>query len=586
LLPLTGSASSSAAAQNTPTATTASSSSVICGKGSAAEDCRALRRRLRQKKSVLHILCWSAHALLLHVSSFFDATSAFANVTDAQRRVVFEFLRQHFVKTFVADSLRSAAFQRRSYRDRRATARAAFAELQPQARADIMEALLCDGTMPGHMRVAAERLSAEWTAATPLVRDTAGVRRQSLLLTWNGPWGVLRGTSVPPPGTDLNVAVEQLRQHVAVQRLWSEALQLSERASRALRLDKYAVSLEVCTQSFHDGTLRVHAHALWACNTQLRLRSLGAWRFGGSLPHRCLDGLSARARGRQTHVAVHAGIYYLLAPKRGQLFCHSTVRPFHDFPVSPDWVNTLWATSKLGPEEAVQELVRCKRDVARHVHNVREQVLQERALALQSELAALRSMLASSKSARRHVHEVDEVWLPEQRVPGLRQRFLVLDGPSRLGKTEFAKALCGEGATLELTCTGEDAAEPNLKAFVRGQHKAVLFDECGVQTVLSNRKLFQAPACVLQLAQSRTHCHAYEVCLHGVLLIICSNSWAAQLAALALHDRDWLQQNSVHVRVTEPLWDMGADTGAPGKNDPTASGHVCGATQSLAGCAL
>ena len=123
-----------------------------------------------------------------------------------------------------------------------------------------------------------------------------------------------------------------------------------------------------------------------------------------------------------------------------------------------------------------------------------------------------------------------------------------------LGKTEFAKSLCGPDATFELTCTTNGTAEPNLRGFDRSRHKSILFDERHVDTVIANKKLFQAPPCMLQMAQSATNCHSYEICLHGIMLVICTNCWTEELAQQPHHHREWLVQNSVLVHVTEPLW--------------------------------
>ena len=72
--------------------------------------------------------------------------------------------------------------------------------------------------------------------------------------------------------------------------------------------------------------------------------------------------------------------------------------------------------------------------------------------------------------------------------------------------------------------------------------------------VVRNKKLFQAPLEPVQLGQSSTNCFAYAISCHGVLLVVCSNKWRAELQELSDEDREWLERNQVYVHVTEPLW--------------------------------
>ena len=74
------------------------------------------------------------------------------------------------------------------------------------------------------------------------------------------------------------------------------------------------------------------------------------------------------------------------------------------------------------------------------------------------------------------------------------------------GKTQFAKALVPEGRSLDLNMAS--APEPNLQEYDHEQHDWMLFDECSVQKVLLQKKLFQAPLSRVALGQSTTGCYA------------------------------------------------------------------------------
>ena len=55
---------------------------------------------------------------------------------------------------------------------------------------------------------------------------------------------------------------------------------------------------------------------------------------------------------------------------------------------------------------------------------------------------------------------------------------------------------------------------------------------------------------------STTNCHAYDVFVSGVAMMIASNTWVSELKALKrVEDRKWLEDNSIVVNVgSQPLW--------------------------------
>ena len=153
---------------------------------------------------------------------------------------------------------------------------------------------------------------------------------------------------------------------------------------------------------------------------------------------------------------------------------------------------------------------------------------------------------------RRYYALVEDGWLHVQNEIKPRQPFLVIEGPSRLGKTMYAKNLVGEQYTLELNCTC--CPEPDMREFNPLIHKLVLFDEATPQMVLRQKKLFQCPQNEVSLGASSTNCHAYSVWVHRCLFVICSNRWTRDLESLAEEDKEWLRANSFVLQVSEPMW--------------------------------
>ena len=150
-----------------------------------------------------------------------------------------------------------------------------------------------------------------------------------------------------------------------------------------------------------------------------------------------------------------------------------------------------------------------------------------------------------------HIKEVS-AWVKDRKVARDRRKFLVLDGPSRMGKTAFACSLVGRGESLEVNCAG--VADPPLRAFSRSKHQLILFDEAGTHMVLKNRRLFQAPNIAVTVGSSPTNALAYDLYLNDTLLVVASNNWEKELAALPPRERAWLEANMVYVLVKEKLF--------------------------------
>ena len=56
------------------------------------------------------------------------------------------------------------------------------------------------------------------------------------------------------------------------------------------------------------------------------------------------------------------------------------------------------------------------------------------------------------------------------------------------------------------------------------------------------------------MGSSPTNALAYEVYLNDTLLVVASNNWEKELAALPAGERAWLDANMVYVNVKEKLY--------------------------------
>ena len=182
----------------------------------------------------------------------------------------------------------------------------------------------------------------------------------------------------------------------------------------------------------------------------------------------------------------------------------------------------------------------------RTVEQDRERQRQE-----QAQIEAL-EQLARTRQDFRVVDEV-ELWGKTFNIIRRGYRFLVLDGPSGMGKTLFARSKCPRNQeVLHVNCAA--GGEPDLRQFEQGKHGLVIFHEIAARSVAAQRKLFQAGTDLVTLGTRSTIRNTYTVFVHRVRFVCVSNNWAASLQRLSAADRSWVEANSVLVRCDRPLW--------------------------------
>ena len=206
---------------------------------------------------------------------------------------------------------------------------------------------------------------------------------------------------------------------------------------------------------------------------------------------------------------------------------------------------------KMDPQVARAEVIKTANNLPRLPQHLAKYVVELRQQRLHDRIEEIEREFAGSERPFKTFAEIER-WKEEHATARPRYRFLVLVGPSGLGKTQFAKSLVRKGRSLELNMAS--APEPNLKEYDHEQHDLILFDECSAQKVLLQKKLFQAPLSAVALGQSTTGCFAYSVWVHAKLLVVASNVWHHDVHELRKADADWLAANSLVLDVKEPLW--------------------------------
>jgi len=371
------------------------------------------------------------------------------------------------------------------------------------------------------------------------------------LLTWNGDWGLISiGALEALPLSDIvpclgqDPRVENLRARFDV--FWREYVQRFR-----IPVD-WQYSVEVCPGTWADGSIRLHIHAGWVSTGSAK----GPWipleghnrrEFEGSQPHMS-TGRIGLVRSRALS---EFPLFYCAVDKIGSVCSRGTRRMHVDYAVRPEWIFSMLESGKITASVARAALVGSCRNVPLNLKNL-EGCVTARALERQSEL--LREARAALSAAARPWAELPLVaqWREQYASHAWRYKFLVLHGPSRTGKSVFARSQSPENTTLVVDCS--NAVVPDMSEYNSEQHSLIVFDEASASMILRHKKLFQAPPEIVVVGSSATNCFALRLVCYRKMMIICSNRWAHELASLIEEDRAWLQENAVCIEVRKPLW--------------------------------
>ena len=385
------------------------------------------------------------------------------------------------------------------------------------------------------------------------------LRRCAAMGTWNGTWlendpEYTRFLSTA--SSNLDIEVEEMLNLMCVKGLISrfEAF-LVERCTK-LGYNKWSFVFEMSLKS--DDVGRLHIHAYWHTTkdseTKPFIGTIAAWSFEGSKPSLKPNSTS----GKYYQQAVDRGHYYCQCLKIGRLFGQTNYPKYDEFLVQQKWVIQLWQRRKLSHSGAKKEVIGARGHTASYLREIDLIEQLELKIEIEREKAIIDAMLARAFKPSRFIEEVD-LWLLQYSRDGpfsiwgveSRFKFLVLTGPSSLGKTQFAKKLFGEKRTLTVGC--QNVKAPFLKDFNRKEHKAIIFDEVSSNCIHDNKAIFQANNDVVLLGQTPSAEYIYRVFLYGVAMVCCCNDWMEGIDRGSAAE-EWLLTNSIVYDCTKKMW--------------------------------
>ena len=375
-------------------------------------------------------------------------------------------------------------------------------------------------------------------------------RTKGCLGTWNGDW-LLKDTAWMNLCKEFDHSAEwrsRAVDHPGFRNLCEHFDKFLFERCKHLGYEKCSWQAELSLNSEDIG--RVHWHGFWH-SQQDRVHGgfEAGWTFRDSKPIL----IKCTARGRHVPRFLDRGHFYCQVDKQGWICRSTNWVKLQEFPVEQKWVIGLWKLRKLTHEVAKKEIVLARGHTPSYLKEIEFVEEKERADATLLQSQEIQKKLDLCAKPYRTVLDV-MLWqqqytdISNSLCTTTRFKFLVLNGPSRYGKTQFASHLYPD--TLIVPCQG--VMEPNLKTFKCGFHKAIVFDEISSECIVQNKALFQANQNGALLGQSKCNEHAYHVFCYGIPMIMSMNDWMEK--KLKPSEEEWLVANAVVYQVNSKLW--------------------------------
>ena len=325
------------------------------------------------------------------------------------------------------------------------------------------------------------------------------------------------------------------------------------------------VSAEVSLNS--DKGPRLHFHLFLNCiqskNARLELKQ--NWKLfnidgvepGHVSPNHFDCGVTGSIRMQQGH-------YNLQFPKLGKVLHVSNHEAFKDFVPRKKWITTQFQLGKMSRDGYKKEVLRLKEGTGAILNEITNQENLERSSSIKQALDAIeeafkRNMLPSIPWPP-VVKEFMEQFRPCNFGVLGRTKPLVLNGPTRFGKSVFAENLFGAGDTLVINCQG--LTVPPMRRYAQNWEKikAIVFEEADWRLVTNNKLLFQVSRKIIDMGLSPTEQHVYSILVYFKAMILTSNQFMLGASAEA---QDYLRENIFYYEVTDYLYQWPSSTSEP-----------------------
>ena len=312
-------------------------------------------------------------------------------------------------------------------------------------------------------------------------------------------------------------------------------------------VEKWCASMETCSSG------KPHVHLMVQFHKALDSRVVDVFSFAAARPNAsstdlCCEGLS----GRQLQRSIDRGMFYVFADKIGTLFGKDGL-PFTEGNYLPCWVRcektyqvlgkwpeTLWKQRKISSATYEKLLYLTRDGVLSRKRNLDACKDHEDSAALTLAMAERVQRIRSNPSLFRPFPKVPdaEAWLKLFQADALRYPILVVLGPSRAGKTEWAKSLFKR--PLELKIGTLEFFPETMRHFQRAVHDGLVLDDVrDLNFLVSHQEKLQGKYdALVEFGSTAGGTCAYHRDLFGVPVVATVNYSTKNLDYLENHD--WL----------------------------------------------
>ena len=190
------------------------------------------------------------------------------------------------------------------------------------------------------------------------------------------------------------------------------------------------------------------------------------------------------------------------------------------------------------------EYYKCCNNVKFHEQNMQALHMNDRHSSLEKVRLELLSRITETRCAWRTIPMFEKYRKQFLQVRA-RYPFFVMEGKTQTAKSSWAKDIFGDPSLVHYV-NAACCDEPDLRKFDFFKHRAIVYDEANPKMIIRQKILFQSTTDYVKLGQSTTNCYSYDTFVSGIMHIICSNTWTAELKKLQQDDYDWLVDNSYH----------------------------------------
>lgn len=327
---------------------------------------------------------------------------------------------------------------------------------------------------------------------------------------------------------------------------WPQFLHFVKRKLSSWHAHHWCASMESCS----SGVLHCHLmlQFMSATHRQVDDFCFRAFRPNASTTDLCGEGLCRR----QWQRSVDRGFFYVYADKigtvqkaSGDMLTEGNYLPCwtsseRNYQVLGKWPETLWKQRKIS-NSVYERYLYLSRDgvVSRH-RNLTLCREQEQRLEAEAAVQERIKRIRGNPELFQPFPEIPSArnWLQQFEKDALRYPILIVLGPSRKGKTEWAKSLFKH--PLELKIGSLTFFPDSLRAFKRGFHDGLILDDVrDLQFVVDNQEKLQGKYdCLVEFGSTAGGTCAYHLDLFGIPVVATINFSTKNLQFLDAHD--WL----------------------------------------------